>query len=144
MDADQLLQAYAAQVAGELGSNETTSTSQLLDYGRQHFAAEQFLGVHPAGRRVPRTKHRCFYIHNTLTGSGDGHWLATAREPGKPDLGFDSFGRTPGPGWQPQLAGLRMTDSDLNQELDSTRCGQICLGFGHLFLNHGYDVALQC
>ena len=106
MDADQLLQAYAAQVAGELGSNETTSTSQLLDYGRQHFAAEQFLGVHPAGRRVPRTKHRCFYIHNTLTGSGDGHWLATAREPGKPDLGFDSFGRTPGPGWQPQLAGL--------------------------------------
>jgi hypothetical protein len=37
-----------------------------------------------------------------------------------------------------------MTDSDLNQELDSTRCGQICLGFGHLFLNHGYDVALQC
>ena len=86
MDADQLLQIYAVQVAGEMGTNEITSTSQLMEYGKRHFAPEQFLGVYPAGHKVPRTKHRCFYIHNTLAGSGDGHWLATAREPGRPDL----------------------------------------------------------
>ena len=33
MDADQLLQIYAVQVAGEMGTNETTSTSQLMEYG---------------------------------------------------------------------------------------------------------------
>ncbi len=48
MDADQLLAAYAAAVAGRLGSNETTSTSQLGGYGERHFHRMQFLGVFPA------------------------------------------------------------------------------------------------
>lgn len=145
MDADQLLAAYAAAVAGRLGSNETTSTSQLRQYGERQFHPLQFLGVFPADVEPPRTRHRAFFVQNTQPSSEKGeHWTAIGREPGRGDLFFDSYGRKPGPGWMPHLTGVAITDPDLNQRLDSTRCGQISLGWGHVFLAHGYDVAQQC
>ena len=66
MDTDQLLQAYAVQVAGEMGTNETTSTSQLMEYGKRHFTPEQFLGVYPAGHKVPRTMWSCMVTRDRM------------------------------------------------------------------------------
>ena len=68
------------------------------------------------------------------------HWIAVGREPGRVDLVFDSFGRTPGPGWMPHLLGAAVTDTDPNQRLSDDNCGQISLGWGHVFIQHGYDV----
>ena len=72
----------------------------------------------------------------------DGHWVAVALEPGEKPLLFDSFGRTPSTTFMPHLMHANTTDPDRNQEWESKRCGQICLAFGHLYLNHGYLVAL--
>eukprot|EP01043_Picozoa_sp_COSAG02_P014437 COSAG02_NODE_595_length_19813_cov_12.215380_15_plen_110_part_00 len=54
------------------------------------------------------------------------------------------FGRVPGPGWMPHLLGAAVTDTDPNQRLSDDNCGQISLGWGHVFIFHGYDVAQQC
>jgi hypothetical protein len=100
MDADALLAAYAAAVAGRIGHTDLTVTSELRDYGRRNFTPLQFLGVFPADLEPPRTRHRSFYVQNTDPSSKGGeHWIAVGREPGRSDLVFDSFGRTPGPGW---------------------------------------------
>ena len=71
-------------------------------------------------------------------------WFPIPREPGRADLVFDSFGRVPGPGWMPHLLGAAVTDTDPNQRLSDDNCGQISLGWGHVFIQHGYDVAQQC
>ena len=65
MDVDAMLQAYARNVAHEMRTNATTSTTELSDYGNRHFSPLQFLGVFPADKTPARTKHRCFYIQNT-------------------------------------------------------------------------------
>ena len=97
MDADALLAAYAAAVAGRIGHTDLTVTSELRDYGRRNFTPLQFLGVFLADLEPPRTRHRSFYVQNTDPSSKGGeHWIAVGREPGRSDLVFDSFGRTPG------------------------------------------------
>ena len=53
MDADQLLQAYAVQVAGEMGTNETTSTSQLMEYGKRHLRPSNSWESIPPATRCP-------------------------------------------------------------------------------------------
>ena len=104
------------------------------------------LGVFPADVTPARTNHRGFYIQNTKPSSHVGeHWVAIAREPRHTDIVFDSFARTPSATWMPHLRGMRSTESDVDQfPHDSTHCGQLCLAFGHVFLEHGYDAALQC
>jgi hypothetical protein len=72
MDVDELLQAYARNVAFEMGKNTTTSTTELNDYGKRHFSPMQFLGVHPANQTPARTKERCFYIQNVDDSSKPG------------------------------------------------------------------------
>jgi hypothetical protein len=117
----------------------------LKDYGERYFTRHQFLGVFPADAEPPRTGTRSFYIQNTHPSSKPGeHWIAVGREPGRADLVFDSFGRVPGPGWMPHLLGAAVTDTDPNQRLSDDNCGQISLGWGHVFIFHGYDVAQQC
>jgi hypothetical protein len=145
MDADALLAAYAAAVAGRIGHTDLTVTSELRDYGRRNFTPLQFLGVFPADLEPPRTRHRSFYVQNTDPSSKGGeHWIAVGREPGRSDLVFDSFGRTPGPGWMPHLTGAAVTDTDPNQRKGDENCGQISLGWGHVFIANGYDTAMQC
>ena len=53
----------------------------------------------------------------------------------------DSFGRKPSATFMPDLMHADITDPDLNQELESTRCGQLSMAWGHLYLNYGYAVA---
>lgn len=145
MDIDQILQAYARGVAHEMRKNTTTSTSELEAYGRLHFTPQQFLGVYPADATPPRTKERCFYIQNTEPSSEDGeHWLGIARQPGKRDLLFDTFARRPSATFLPHLRGMALTEDDVDQETNSTRCGQLCMAFGHIFLAHGYEAAQKC
>jgi hypothetical protein len=80
MDVDELLQAYARNVAFEMGKNTTTSTTELNDYGKRHFSPMQFLGVHPANQTPARTKERCFYIQNVDDSSKPLVPLAGGRE----------------------------------------------------------------
>ena len=145
MDVDDLLQAYARNVAFEMGKDTTTSTTELNDYGTKHFSPMQFLGVYPANVAPERTKHRCFYIQNTEPASHKGsHWLGCAREPGQRDLLFDTFARRPTASFLPHLRGMELTEPDIDQETHSTRCGQLCMGFGHVFVNHGREFAELC
>jgi hypothetical protein len=65
MNVDDMLQAYARNVAHDMRKNTTTSTSELRDYGNRHFSPLQFLGTFPADETPARTKHRCFYVQNT-------------------------------------------------------------------------------
>ena len=142
-----LLEQYTAGVIDRLGKDTTTNTTELLDYGRRNFSPIAFLGVFPADVTPERTRHRCFYITNTVEldhPSGGQHWCAVCREPGRPDLVFDSFGRRPSPTFLPRLQYAATTDPDRNQSMESTRCGQLCLGLGHVFIRHGYDVATMC
>ena len=44
----------------------------------------------------------------------------------------------------PHLRGMALTEDDVDQETNSTRCGQLCLAFGHIFIAHGYDAARKC
>ena len=44
----------------------------------------------------------------------------------------------------PHLRGMALTEPDVDQEAHSTRCGQLCMAFGHVFVNHGYDAAKMC
>ena len=67
--------------------------------------------------------------------------MAVAVEPGRKPLLFDSFGRKPSATFMPDLMHANATDPDLNQELESTRCGQLSMAWGHLYLNYGYAVA---
>ena len=146
MDADELLQAYARNVAHELRNSTTTSTSELVAYGNMHFSPLQFLGVFPADETPGRTQHRCFYIQNTQDSSKDGeHWLGIGRQPGETDLLFDSFARKPSASWMPHLRGMTLTEDDIDQwPKDSTHCGQLCMSFGHIIINHGYEIAKFC
>ena len=145
MDVDELLQAYARNVAFEMGKDTTTTTSELNDYGRRHFSAMQFLGVYPANETPARTEHRCFYVQNVDPSSKPGsHWLAVARQPGERDLLFDTFARAPSANFIPHMRGMALTEPDVDQEAHTTRCGQLCMGFGHVFINHGYDAAKMC
>ena len=79
-----------------------------------------------------------------LSGGLDAHWLAIACEPGEPDLLFDTFARPPTATWLPHLRHMETTDPDVNQQQHSRRCGQLCMAFGHVFLNHGRPVARMC
>ena len=145
MDADTLLASHAAAVSAQIGHSKRTSTSELRDYGMRNFTPLQFLGVFPANREPPRTRHRSFYIMTTEPSAEAGeHWIAVGREPGRADLVFDSFGRSPGPGWMPHLAGAAVTDTDPNQRVSDANCGQISMGWGHVFTRNGYDVAQLC
>ena len=72
------------------------------------------------------------------------HWLAVARQPGERDLLFDTFARAPSANFIPHMRGMALTEPDVDQEMYSTRCGQLCMGFGHVFINHGYDAAKLC
>ena len=140
---DAALHTYSRAVEHQLGTGGTTSTSELLRYGREHFSPAQFLGVYPAGQ-VPdtRPKHRAFYIVNTSSEAGaDAHWMSVGMEHRRKDLLFDSFGRTPRAGWQPHLRHMNTTDPDVNQKPDTLRCGQLSLAWDHIFLAYGYDVA---
>ena len=118
MDARHLLQAYAAHVAHRLGKDTTTTTTELLDYGRRNFTPLSFIGVFPADITPERTRRK--------------------------DLLFDSFARRPSPTFMPHLQHARSTDPDVDQALESTRCGQLCLGFGHVLTAHGYHAATWC
>ena len=146
MDADQLLQAYARGVEHGMRNTSTTSTTELQDYGRLHFSPLQFRGVFPANQTPEKSKrHRSFYIQNTSAEAGaNAHWLAIACEPGEPDLLFDTFARPPTATWLPHLRHMETTDPDVNQQQHSRRCGQLCMAFGHVFLNHGRPVARMC
>ena len=146
MNVDAMLEAYARNVAHEMRKNTTTSTSELRDYGDRHFSPLQFLGAFPADETPARTKHRCFYIQNTQDSSQDGeHWLGIGRQPGETDLLFDSFARKPSATWMPHLRGMELTEDDIDQwPVDSTHCGQLCLAFGHIMINHGYEAAKLC
>ena len=87
--ADLLLEAYAKQVARRMGTNETTNTSQLEEYGMLNFRAGRFLGVFPADVTPERPEHRSFYVQNTLRSDStdrSGHWTAIALEPDLSDL----------------------------------------------------------
>ena len=144
--ADQLLEVYARMVAQRMQSSTTTSTSDLQGYADMYFRPGVFLGVFAADESPPRPQHRGFYVQNTLrtdSESRNGHWVAVAMEPGEKSLLFDSFGRTPGAAFMPHLMHAETTDPDRNQEWESTRCGQLSLAFGHLYMNHGYYVALR-
>ena len=146
-DTDVLLELYTAGVIDRLGKDTTTSTSELRDYGVRHFSPAAFIGVYPADVTPERTRHKCFYITNTVAmdhPSGGEHWCAVGREPGRKDLVFDSFGRKPSATFLPMLRHAASTDPDVNQTMESTRCGQLCLGWGHVFMKHGYDVAAMC
>ena len=132
-------------VSDRVKSNTTTSTSELQTYDNLYFRKGLFLGVFPADGAPLRPPHRAFYLQNTLRSDSedrDGHWVAVALEPGEKPLLFDSFGRTPSTTFMPHLMHANTTDPDRNQEWESKRCGQISLAFGHLYLNHGYPVAL--
>ena len=59
-----------------MGTNETTSTSQLMEYGKRHFAPEQFLGVYPAGHNVVTAYNRTL-VSTTLLLRQPGHDLLT-------------------------------------------------------------------
>ena len=145
MNVDDLLQAYARRVAFVMRTNGTTSTSKLNEYGTRHFSPVQFLGTFPATETPPKTKHRCFYIQNVDPASEPGtHWLGIARDPDHRDLLFDSFARPPTATWLPHLRGMALTEQDVDQEAHSTRCGQLCLAFGHVFINHGREFAQLC
>ena len=142
MDANAMLAAYTASVAGHMGKDTTTSTSELEEYGRRWFTPQQFLGVFPADVEPPRTRHRCFYLQNTKPASHEGeHWTAVGREPGRADLFFDSYARKPSAHFMPHLQGVALTDADVDQSLTSTVCGQMSLAWGHIFVARGYDVA---
>ena len=128
-----------------MGKNITTNTSELEAYGRLHFTPQQFLGVYAADVTPPRTKDRCFYIQNTEPSSEDvEHWLGIARQPGRLDLLFDTFARRPSATFLPHLRGMALTEDDVDQETNITRCGQLCLAFGHIFIAHGYEAAQKC
>eukprot|EP01043_Picozoa_sp_COSAG02_P033617 COSAG02_NODE_2303_length_9183_cov_6.229369_2_plen_147_part_00 len=142
MDGNAMLAAYTAIVARRMGKVTTTSTSELDEYGRRWFTPQQFLGVFPADHEPPRTKRKCFFIQNTKPASHRGeHWTAIGREPGRPDLFFDSYARKPSAHFMPHLQGATTTHSDVDQSLDSTICGQMSLGWAHCFIERGYEVA---
>ena len=99
----------------------------------------------PANQTPEKSKHRSFYIQNPSAEAGaNAHWLAIACEPGEPDLLFDTFARPPTATWLPHLRHMETTDPDVNQQQHSRRCGQLCMAFGHVFLNHGRPVARMC
>ena len=142
--ADILLQVYARQVSNRMKKDTTTSTSELQAYGDLYFPKHFFLGVYPADMTPERPAHRAFYVQNTLRSDSterNGHWVAVALEPGQKPLLFDSFGRKPSATFMPHLMRANTTDPDRNQEWESTRCGQLSLAFGQLYLTHGYAVA---
>ena len=143
MNADQLLAAYASRIQQTLGS-DTTSTSELEAYGKRHFPADFFRGVYPAGQRPADNAGRFFFVINTTSSAPGEHWMAVAVQPDRRDMLFDSFGRRPSATWQPHLRDMTITDPDLNQDVRTNLCGPISLGFGMVFLHHGYDVAKLC
>ena len=148
MDIDAMLQAYARHISAVMGKSTTTSTDELLQYGRRAFNAENFLGVFPADVTPPRTPHRCFYVQNTDASDQPGtHWVGIAREPGQTDVVFDSFARRPSPTFLPHLQHMVRTEDDVDQARTgpgSTMCGQLCMAFGTIFLHHGRNAALKC
>ena len=78
-DSDVLLELYTAGVIDRLGKDTTTSTSELLDYGVRHFSPTAFIGVYPADVTPERTRHKCFYVTNTVAAdhpSGGEHWCS--------------------------------------------------------------------
>ena len=144
MNADQLLAIYASRIQEPpprgLG-RETTTTSQLTEYGQRLFGTDFFRGVFPAGQGPKEKTGRFFFLTNTTDGPPGEHWMAVAVQPGKPPLLFDSFGRKPSASWQPHMRGVAITDPDHNQSIAANNCGQLSLAFGMVFLHHGYEVA---
>ena len=147
MDTDQILDIFTKHVMDEMKNFGTTSTSELFTYGSKKFKPGFFAGVFSADQSPPESTSRDFYIQNTMPSSHPGeHWVGIARQPGYPDLLFDSFARKPSAVFMPHLVGkIENTELDVDQHpRDSTHCGQLVCAFGLIFERFGRDVAKMC
>jgi hypothetical protein len=147
MDTDQLLDIFTTHVMDEMKNRGTTSTSELDAYCSRKFKPGFFVGVFPADKEPPVSKKRDFYIQNTMPSDHPGeHWVGIAREPGYPDLLFDSFARKPSSVFMPHLIGkVESTEDDVDQfPRDSSHCGQLVCAFGLIFERFGRRVAKMC
>ena len=70
--------------------------------------------------------------------------MLVCRVPGKSPVLFDSYASVPGPRWQPHLAHMQLTHPDVDQHVDTNRCGQLCLAAAAIFYERGLDTMWAC
>ena len=123
--AEQLYDQYVDAIVGAVGRDETTNFQ--LDRLGNALMPGFYRGAYARGQQPGPDGTRHVFIVNGMPGPPGDHWHAIYREPGYPDLVYDSFGRgTRG------FAG-RGTERDAEQQKtgpDRDSCGQRCLAFG--------------
>jgi hypothetical protein len=90
-DAEALYDRHVRRITRQVGRDETTAT-QLNRYGRALMPGF-FRGAFARGQEPPPDGTRHFVIVNGMSGPPGDHWHGVYREPGHPDLIYDSFGR---------------------------------------------------
>ena len=134
MTPEELYDAWVSGITGIVGRDETTTT-QLNQYG-EALMPGFYRGAFARGDEPPPDGTRHFLIVNGMTGPPGDHWHGIYREPGKPDLVYDSFGRG--------TRGFRGRGTERAAEqkktgADRDSCGQGCLAFGLVAQLMGQD-----
>lgn len=132
MDPETAYDGFVDAILPSTGTKETTQ-EQLDTYG--HALMPGFYrGAHARGKEPPDDGTAHFFIVNGMTGPPGDHWHGVYREPGKPDLVYDSYGRgTRG------FEG-RGTERDAEQSKsgwDKDTCGPRCLAWGLVARHYG-------
>jgi hypothetical protein len=99
MTPETLYDTWVSGITGIVGRKETTS-SQLDEYGKALMPGF-YRGAFARGDHPPPDGTRHFLIVNGMTGPPGDHWHGIYREPGQPDLVYDSWSKvitTPLPG----------------------------------------------
>ena len=107
-----------------MGRDET-ETSQLDTMG-SHLMGKFYRGAHARGKEPMNDGTRHCFLVNGMTGPPGDHWHGIYREPGHPDLVYDSYGRG-----ARGFSG-RGTESDAEQSKtgwDRNTCGPRSLAF---------------
>ena len=123
--AESLYDQYVSAILGAVGKRETTNFE--LDQLGNVLMPGFYRGAYGRGKQPKPDGTRHVLLVNGMSGPPGDHWHAIYREPGHPDLVYDSFGRgTRG------FSG-RGTERDAEQRKtgsDKDTCGQRCLAFG--------------
>lgn len=132
MDPETAYDRFVRAILPSTGTEETTQ-EQLDKYG--HALMPGFYrGAHARGKEPPDDGTAHFFIVNGMTGPPGDHWHGVYREPGKPDLVYDSYGRG-----ARGFAG-RGTERDAEQSKrgwDKDTCGPRCLAWGLVAQHYG-------
>ena len=115
-------------VIGEMGSNDTTTASELTRYLRLKLGSA-YRGTFPASKRPVLNEKKPYAVVNTKD-RGMGHWLGMLWTP-QGVVVYDS------------LALDGMTDDDAEQSIAETNCGQRAAAWLLFAKKYGADEAMK-